>query len=310
MYKRKAFWITTIFGITTIVNVATQLIIARLFGVSGSLDEFLLAVTLPTIFMTTMYASINDMFLPPYTQALQGKAKAATRMAGSWFKQLSLVGGVLTIVTAVIPWVVLLLLFGEQGTRGVQHLRIMAPTFLLGLLNAQLMSMAYAKKHFIIPPLIQLIGASVNALIVAFFGSWLGAYALSVGFLVNYAVQFICLMPFAQLDLSAPRSESNNLFKSWLPLIGAYVLLRSDTWLLRFSSTGLGEGAVSTVNYAARIMSLSAGIITSGIKVVLFPLLSEAAAQNNTARFNALVTKGQAAAVLLGATTIGLILLI
>ncbi|MCR4326431.1 MAG: hypothetical protein NUV52_02130, partial [Candidatus Roizmanbacteria bacterium] len=33
-------------------------------------------------------------------------------------------------------------------------------------------------------------------------------------------------------------------------------------------------------------------------------------AQNNTARFNALVTKGQAAAVLLGATTIGLILLI
>ncbi|PJE63516.1 hypothetical protein COU89_02810 [Candidatus Roizmanbacteria bacterium CG10_big_fil_rev_8_21_14_0_10_45_7] len=310
MYKRKAFWITSIFGITTIINIATQLIIARFFGVSGSLDAFLLAVTLPTIFMTTMYASVNDMFLPIYTKALQSKAKTAARIAGSWCKQLSLMGSILTVIMVAAPWIVLLLLFGNDGVRGTQHLRIMAPTFLLGLLNAQLMSMAYAKKHFLLPPLLQLVGAGVNAAVVVFFGTSMGIYALSVGFLLNYTVQFILLLPYAQFDLSAPRVETNNLYKSWLPLIGAYILLRSDTWLLRFSSTGLGEGAVSTVNYGARIMSLSAGIITSGIKVLLFPLLSEAAAKKNTVRFNALVVKGQIAAVVLGAIAVIFILLV
>ena len=86
-----------------------------------------------------------------------------------------------------------------------------------------------------------------------------------------------------------------------LILFATYLLMRTDTLLLRFASVDLGTGAVSLVNYSARMMSMPSGLITSGIKVILLPLLAESVRTSNLIRFRKLYAKSLFFATLLTA---------
>ncbi|PJE63063.1 hypothetical protein COU88_01535, partial [Candidatus Roizmanbacteria bacterium CG10_big_fil_rev_8_21_14_0_10_39_6] len=297
MHKRSALIITLIFGLTSVANIAAQIVIARIFGISLELDAFLIAVALPTMVIAVSYASINDTFLPIYST--EKHADEARAVAGSWVHTIAVIGACLSVLFYLFPHEILTILFSTVSQQSYQYLQILAPACFFGMLSALFMSISYSHKHFLLPPLVQLVGAIGNILLIWLLFPHVGGFALPLAFVGNYVLQFLIVMGnirYANLKASLVS------FRQLLPLFilfGTYLLMRTDTLLLRFASVGLGTGAVSLVNYSARMMSMPSGLITSGIKVILLPLLAETVRNNNTNRFHTLYTKAILYALLL-----------
>jgi len=306
MHKRSAFIITLIFGLTSIANIAAQIVIARVFGISLELDAFLIAVAIPTMIVAVAYASINDTFLPQYSTVKH--ADEARTVAGSWVRTVALIGASLSLLFFLFPREILTLLFSSVSEHSYLYLQILAPACFFGMLSALFMSVSYSHKHFVLPPLVQLVGAVINIALIWFLFPYVGGLALPLAFVGNYVLQFLIVVSNIRY---ANVKASLVSFPQLLPLFilfGTYLLMRTDTLLLRFASVGLGTGGVSLVNYSARMMSMPSGLITSGIKVILLPLLAETVRNNNTSRFSSLYTKAILFALLM--TTIAVVTMV
>lgn len=299
MHKRSAFIITLIFGLTSVINIAAQIVIAHVLGISLELDAFLIAVTLPTMIIAVSYASINDTFLPRYNSAkLPDEAR---NIAGSWVRTIALIGISLSFIFFIFPKAILTLLFSSVPSQTYIYTQTLSPALFFGMLAALFMSISYSHKRFLLPPLVQLIGSIFNILLIVFLFPRVGGLALPLGFVGNYILQFLIVLGNIHY---ANRRAHHMLFSTAVPLFtlfGTYLLMRTDTLLLRFASVDLGAGAVSLVNYSARMMSMPTGLITSGIKVILLPLLAEAVRNSNRNRFRTLYTKSLFFALLLTA---------
>lgn len=282
MHSRKAALITVIFGINALISIATQIVIARNFGLSTDLDSFLIAVTVPTIIVTILYSAINDSFMGNYATAVQNGT--GREEAGKWFKALLRA----SIIAAGILFLIAPLLvrygFNYQQEAAVSYLQVMLITLPLSVCAGLLMSISYFEGKYIAPPLSQLMGVLVNLAVIYFFSEG-GAWALAAGFIASIATQFVLMSGYlSRINFSVTLADTAPLLRQVGVVMGAAFLLRTDQWMLRAFAPP-GEGMVSAVNFASRFFSLGAGIITSGIAVILTPLLSRAWAQKDHMRF-------------------------
>lgn len=282
MHRKKAFIITVLFGLNSLINVLSQVFIARFFGTSLALDNFLIAVTLPTLLITIFYGTVNDAFLPEFMERSQKNKSQGQKYAGLWFKQIILLSLLTFTLSLIIPKLILTSLFQTVNIQTINYFRYLSYALLFALPNSLLMSLAYAKNHYYLPVLLQLLGAVVNLLFIALSSNLWGPMSLVFGFVTNMAVQFVFLLPYLRfLNLRKSNFFDRQIYVLWLPLIGMAFLFRIDSLILRTASLGLGIGMVSVVNYASRFFSMSSGIITSGIKALFLPILSNRLATRN-----------------------------
>lgn len=283
MHRKKALIITLLFGLNSILSVLSQVFIARFFGTSIALDNFLIAVTIPTLLITIFYGTVNDAFLPEFMEISQKNKNQSQKYAGMWFKQIILFSFLAFTLSLIIPKLILTTLFNTVNIQIISYFRYLSYALLFALPNSLLMSLAYAKNHYYLPVLLQLLGALVNFLFIALLSSVWGIMSLVVGFVANMAVQFFFLLPYLRfLNIRKSKFFDRQIYIIWLPLVGMAFLFRIDSLILRTASLGLGIGMVSVVNYASRFFSMSSGIITSGIKALFLPILSNRLTTGNT----------------------------
>jgi len=292
MHRKKAFIITLLFGLNATLGVLSQVFIARFFGTTLALDNFLIAVTLPTLLITIFYGTVNDAFLPTYIKTRETNTKQASLFAGHWFKQIVFLSFLFFTLSLVFPRFILNLFLENPNEQVTLYYRILALTFLFALPNSLLMSIAYAKERYYFPAFLQLLGAFINFMAILLLSPWLNAYSLVIGFIGNILFQFIFLTPFfKEINLRGKFFLDYKIYSLWLPLVGMSFLFRLDNLILRTASAGLGVGAVSIVNYAAKVFSMSAGIITSGIKALFLPILTTRLAKNDKQHFKLAIKK-------------------
>ena len=65
--KRSALTITIIVGISTLIQIVTQIVVTQLFGAKFELDVFLAAVVIPTIIVSTIYSTLADIIIPLFS---------------------------------------------------------------------------------------------------------------------------------------------------------------------------------------------------------------------------------------------------
>lgn len=309
MYSRKAGIITVIFGINAIISVITQVIIASFFGLSAQLDDYLIAVTIPTILITILYASINDTFLPAYAKA--HTEKKGSIVAGKWLTILFVLSVFVSCILYLVSWNLLNWGFTSTSKEALSYFHLMLFSIPLAAISALLMSIAYYENRFFAPPAAQVLGAVCNALCIVLLHNSMGAWALPVGFVVSIAVQLLLMLGFvSRIKLIFSGIEWKPILVLIAPVLLAAFLLRSDTWLMRRFSTQGGEGMVSAINYASRLFALTSGIITSGVAVLFTPLLSRAWAEKDMKRFAHVYKKGVLSMLLLATTTTVILVLL
>lgn len=177
----------------------------------------------------------------------------------------------------------------SQQTRLAFFLRIILPAQVFFLPGACISAILYIRKQFFTPALTPLI---YNACIIAgglllpkkgmegfcwgvLIGAFLGAFLLPL--ITARGIRFLPILRHPLLKRVL-----------WLALplmIGVSVVVLDEQFVRIFGSMA-GEGAVSLLNYARRIMLVPVGVVAQAVGVASFPFLASLAAKGDNQGFD------------------------
>ncbi len=302
--KRKSIEITFIFGLITLVQLISQIVLVRIFGASLEYDSFLAAVALPSVLVTVIYGTLSDTFMPLYaSQADKDKNKFVSAIISSLLPFLLISSTILFVSVSIFG-----ILFGFGGTllftNSLPLFQFMIWTLPFAGMATVFGSLHYFHKKFTRFPLAQLLGAISSLAITLALYKYIGAWSLAIGFLVNILAQFILILPSEKIKIALPNPNIFlPLLLSWLPLIISSFAVRSDTLLMRAFGSSLGEGQLVYLNLVTKMYSLGSGIVTIGIQVLLLPTLLDRFVHHQYTEAKKLVLKTKIVGILLSVGT-------
>jgi putative peptidoglycan lipid II flippase len=275
-----------------ILGLIREMIFAGLFGAGKNLDAFLMAFRLPNL--------LRDLF-----------AEGALSTAFVFMSAVTLLG----IVFA--PQLVDLLTWGswspDKTALTVSLTRIMWPFMLLVSLAALVMGMLNA-KHVFGPPAMASSYFNLGSIIAGVaIGWWLDPHfgarslvGLAIGTLVGGAWQLVGQFPSLWrigYKYHADFRWRDKGVRTVLTLMGPAVIAASAVQVNVLVNSGfaasLGNGPVSWLNIAFRLMQLPLGIFGVAIGTVTLPLVSKSAAVGKMDEFRSILARGIRLAFLL-----------
>jgi putative peptidoglycan lipid II flippase len=297
-----------------------EMVFAGLFGAGKNLDAFLMAFRLPNL-LRDLFAegALSTAFITTFSKkiAVEGD-QSAWRLANKVATLTAVFMSVVTLLGIIFaPQLVDLLTWGswspDKTALTVLLTRIMWPFMLLVSLAALVMGMLNA-KHIFGPPAMASSYFNLGSIIggVA-IGWWLDPHfgarsliGLAIGTLIGGAWQLIGQFPSLwhvgykyHLDFHW-RDEG---VRTVLTLMGPAVIAASAVQVNVLINSGfaasLGNGPVSWLNIAFRLMQLPLGVFGVAIGTVTLPLVSKSAAVGNTDEFRTILARGMRLAFLL-----------
>ncbi len=295
--------------LSRITGLIRDVIIAKFFGAGGVRDAFEIAFQLPNM-MRRLFAegAFSQAFVPILgrTRALEGDAatkalinKVATAQA------LALIA--FTVVGVIFaPWIVLLFASGFAKVAGkvemtAQLLRIMFPYLIFVSLVALAGGVLNTWKHFAIPaftPVLLNVATIIGAIYIApqvsnpvmglAWGVFLGG-VLQLGLQVRPLMK-IGMHPSPDFALTDP-GVRKVLAAMGPALLGVSVAQVSMLINTNYASH-FGEGSVSWLKTADRLMEFPTALLGVALGTVLMPSLTKAAAQNETEKYSSLLDWG------------------
>ncbi len=307
--KKKPIIISSIFIVSSLIQLITQILITRLFGASQQVDNFLAAVTIPTWIVTVIYATLNDVLLPRLKKD-DNENEVGSDLTGLLFGL-----GILGLIVSLVLWLsaewLMKIVFGNailDFNEVINYFRFMIWGIPIAIITVAGGSFYYLHQKFFRFPVVQLIGTIINFGVLLFCYPIFGVRSLVIGFLANLVVQLPMMWPriatkFKIINLSP-------ILISWLPLIIGVLAMRSDSLLVRSFGAGLGEGYLVYLNLLLRIFGLGTGLLTIGLQVVLLPNLVEMFARHEYQTASQLINKAKIVALVVTILATGTIYLL
>ena len=303
-----------------ILGLIREMVFAGLFGAGRNLDAFLMAFRLPNL-LRDLFAegALSTAFITTFSKkiAVDGDA-SAWRLANKVATLTAVFMSAVTLLGIVFaPQLVDLLTWGswspDKTELTILLTRIMWPFMLLVSLAALVMGMLNA-KHVFGPPAMASSYFNLGSIIggVA-IGWWLdpnfGARSLvglAIGTLIGGAWQLAGQFPSlwrVGYKYHADFQWRDEGVRTVLTLMGPAVIAASAVQVNVLINSGfaasLGNGPVSWLNIAFRLMQLPLGIFGVAIGTVTLPLVSKSAAVGNVDEFRAILARGIRLAFLL-----------
>ena len=303
-----------------ILGLIREMVFAGLFGAGKNLDAFLMAFRLPNL-LRDLFAegALSTAFITTFSKkiAVDGD-QSAWRLANKVATLTAVFMSVVTLLGIIFaPQLVDLLTWGswspDKTALTVLLTRIMWPFMLLVSLAALVMGMLNA-KHIFGPPAMASSYFNVGSIIggVA-IGWWLDPHfgarsliGLAIGTLIGGAWQLIGQFPslwHVGYKYHPDFHWRDEGVRTVLTLMGPAVIAASAVQVNVLINSGfaasLGNGPVSWLNIAFRLMQLPLGVFGVAIGTVTLPLVSKSAAVGNTDEFRTILARGMRLAFLL-----------
>ena len=314
-----------------VLGLARELILARLFGAGFGMDAFVAAFRVPNL-LRDLFAegALSTAFVTTFSKKIEQEGDGAAWQLANKVATMAVV--VLSLVTllgiALAPQLIGILAGGfapEKRDLTITLTRIMFPFIIMVSLAALVMGMLNAKNIFGAPAMASSffnLGSIVGGVTLAWYlDPTFGEKALvglAFGTLLGGTLQLV--VQFPELWRAGFRYRPDFLWRDEgvrqvLRLMGPAVIAASAVQVNvmingRFASELPGDGPVSWLSYAFRLMQLPLGIFGVAIGTVTLPLVSRSAASGNTAEFRSTLAHGMRLAFLLTIpSTVGLIML-
>src|SRR5213594_3922785 len=303
-----------------VLGLIREMVFAGLFGAGKYLDAFLMAFRLPNL-LRDLFAegALSTAFITTFSKkiAIEGD-QSAWRLANKVATLTAVFMSAVTVLGIVFaPQLVDLLTWGswspDKTALTILLTRIMWPFMLLVSLAALVMGVLNA-KHVFGPPAMASSYFNLGSIIggVA-IGWWLDPHfgarsltGLAIGTLIGGTWQLIGQFP--SLWKVGYRFHSDFHWRdegvhTVLTLMGPAVIAASAVQVNVLINSGfaasLGNGPVSWLNIAFRLMQLPLGIFGVAIGTVTLPLVSKSAAIGNMEEFRGILARGMRLAFLL-----------
>src|SRR5437773_523417 len=303
-----------------ILGLIREMVFAGLFGAGRNLDAFLMAFRLPNL-LRDLFAegALSTAFITTFSKkiAVEGD-ESAWRLANKVATLTAVFMSVVTLLGIVFaPQLVDLLTWWswspDKTALTILLTRIMWPFMLLVSLAALVMGMLNAKHIFGAPAMASSyfnLGSIISGVAI---GWWLDPHfgarsltGLAIGTLIGGLWQLTAQFPSLRRVGYRYRADfqwRDEGVRTVLTLMAPAVIAASAVQVNVLINSGfaasLGNGPVSWLNIAFRLMQLPLGIFGVAIGTVTLPLVSKHAALGHTAEFRAILARGMRLAFLL-----------
>ena len=320
-----------VFG-SRILGLVREVVFASLFGASRELDAFIAAFRIPNLLRDLFAeGALSAAFVSTFTQKLEKEGEdSAWRLANRVLNDLIVVVGVLVVLGIVAaPWIVDWIAPGFHDEPGKVELtitltRILFPFLLLVALAAVAMGVLNARSIFLIPASASSffnLGSIVGGLafVAVLAPGYLPAVwsrlsggavvethetvnaliGMALGTLVGGALQLLVQLPamrrvgFRYRLIAGFRDPG---VRQVLRLMGPATIgisaVQVNVMVNTYFASGLGNGAVSWLNVAFRLMYLPIGMFGVALGTVALPAMARSAARNDVEGFRAHAREG------------------
>lgn len=313
-----------------ILGLLRELIFAAFFGAGRNMDAFITAFRAPNL-LRDLFAegALSTAFVTVFSK------KIAVEGDSSAWKLASKVAALTTVFMSLITLLGILgasLLIGilapgfsvEKAQLTILLCRIMFPFILLVSLAALVMGMLNAKGIFGAPAMASSffnLGSIVGGV---FFGWWLdpsfrekALIGLALGTLLGGLLQLIVQLPslrkvgfFFRPDFHWRDAGVRAVLVLMVPAVIAGSAVQVNVMINSIFASWLGDGPISWLSYAFRLMQLPLGVFGVAVATVTLPIISKLAANGEAVCFRETLAKAMRLAVFLTIpSAVGLILL-
>lgn len=308
--------------LSRVLGFVREMVMARVFGASAFTDAYLVAYTLPYSAQQIVGWAIVSVTVPLLTKYIvEDKRTEANLVVNHFLNGTALLTLVISLLGVVFaPLLVKLTapsLDGATAQLAVKLTRIIFPSMFFVCIGMVLTGILNANHRFAVGTFAPAFSNIIIIATVLLAGSQWGVTGLAVGTLVSFIGFFLIQLPSTlktgfsyRPHLVFKDHEIQVALASLVPIILGMSVNQIYYILNRIFASGLAEGSISALNYAAKLSQFPAGIFITAIAVVVYPLLTEFAIKGDLTRFNDALEKGLGTVMLLMApATAGLIVM-
>ncbi len=316
--------------ISRILAMGREMVMSKYFGAGYYTDAFNVAYRIPNL-LRDLFAegALSSAFVPTFIRTITEKGKEEAWLLGNRVINALVVilSGITLLFYFGAKWFVYLLAADYTAIPGkfeltVQMTRIMAPFLLCVALAAAIMGMLNATGRFFIPAMAPSTFNVCSILAGIFLSPLMPRFGLApvvsmaIGALAGGLSQFLVQVPSAYrigfryrftLDFKDPglRQIGRLMLPAIVGLSATQINIAVDSQL----ASSYGNGPVSYLNYAFRLMQLPIGLFGVAIATTTLATVSFHAARNNIVQLRDTVAGSlRLAACLTFPATVGLIL--
>ncbi len=276
-------------ALSKVLGYVREMAIAGLFGAKAFTDAFFLAQVLPLLGGSLITSALPLVFIPLYLKEREENEESAERFASTIFWgvviYIAFVSLLLFILSAPITKLIAPGFTGEQLALTRRFLVALLPLILFQSLQGFFTGYLQAKKNFFFPAL-GLAFCNIPLLLTLFlFARQHPFQSLILGFNLGYFSYFLILFlsalyfgfrPFLACDFFQP--VVHRLIILILPVVVGSGLTYIDMLIARAIASSQGEGIISSLNYAYRVLGIPLTLMAGSISMAVFPFMSSQAA--------------------------------
>lgn len=272
---------------TNLLGFGREAVTAYRFGAGAQSDVFFAAHGLVAFgFLVFSAGALQSAFMPRYQRAFQNHPYQGGQLFTQFAKSFGIVCALIVITYVVLaPLVVEAIFdFSPEKTAAVAHMvQVLAPVIFFAGFGALLQSVLHAHGRFAIVATVPLMNnvAIIGVLIV--LAPILGIWSLATGYILGASLWLLLLLPVARRYFkqdgshkTAVMADSKLIWINLAPLVLLIAIDQVSAVAQHAFVSGLGDGIISSLHYAAKIAGLPIGIFAGAVATVFFPQMTGA----------------------------------
>jgi putative peptidoglycan lipid II flippase len=294
---KAATLVMALFVVSRVLGMVRQMVIGALFGTRGDLDAYLAAARISeTVFLVITGGALGSAFIPTFADHLAkedhaGGWRLASAVANLALIVLTVTAGLIAILAPVLVRTAIAPGFdAPQQALTARLLRLMLISPVIFGVSGVVMGALNAHQHFLLPALapsvynLSIIGGAL------LLGPRLGVSGMAIGVVVGAALHLLMQVPglvrygaryTPTLGLDNP--SVREVGRLMAPRVLGTAITQLNFVVNNSLASGMGEGAVSAINYAWLLMLLPQGVFAQAVGTAAFPTFAGQAARGERA---------------------------
>lgn len=284
---KATFMVTGILLVGRVLGFLREMTIASFLGASSNADAYFIAFSVPNVLINVLaLGAISSAIIPVVSKYVVNKEhEKINKLTNTLYTLIILLLSVITVVGIYYaPVLVKVMAPGfDKGTFdfSVHLTRIMMPTMIfLGLVGVS-KAVLNAYDHYFTPAFTNIV-FNLAVIIISYlwinvYGADALAYAVLVGAFLQFFFQYTKLRSLnykTRISLDFDNEDIKKIFTLMVPIVIGMVITQLNVIINKAVASGLGEGSISALNYADKIIQLPMGIFVGAIVTTTFPNIS------------------------------------
>ncbi|MDD2774217.1 MAG: lipid II flippase MurJ, partial [Elusimicrobiales bacterium] len=290
--------IAKISAVLILVNIAghalslfKEMLVARAFGVSKSMDAFYAAMSVPGFMSSILLSVLAATFIPLYIRTKMKDRPAADKLASAVFNWIVLLFFAATVMLTLLSGPIMTLLFHglepEAHALAVKILRLLWWSAFLSVPIGLATGLLNALENFAWPVISQSFITLATIFLVLFFLPRLGIYTVIFGLLGGLALQLAFLRRqllkagfVYSLSLRGGWDEMKGLAGLALVFTAGMLAAQINPVVDQMMASWLAPGSVAALGYAGKLIQVPMVIFSSSIITAVFPYFARQLEEN------------------------------